>query len=115
MNLLWESDALLAATAGRPVGAMPEGITGISIDTRTLQPGDAFFAIKGDRMDGHDYVTAAMKGGAALAVVAEEKLVALGGIRIPLVVVRDVLEAMRQLASAARARSKARIIAVTGR
>ena len=114
MNLLWESDALLAATAGRPVGAMPEGITGISIDTRTLQPGDAFFAIKGDRMDGHDYVTAAMKGGAALAVVAEEKLVALGGIRIPLVVVRDVLEAMRQLASAARARSKARIIAVTG-
>ncbi|WP_075996847.1 UDP-N-acetylmuramoylalanyl-D-glutamyl-2,6-diaminopimelate--D-alanyl-D-alanine ligase [Salaquimonas pukyongi] len=114
MTLLWESDALLAATAGRPVGAMPEGITGISIDTRTLKPGEAFFAIKGDRVDGHDYVTAAMKAGAGLAVVAEEKLVALGGISIPLVVVRDVLEAMRQLAAAARARTKARIIAVTG-
>lgn len=114
MTLLWETDALLAATKGRPIGNMPEGVSGISIDTRTLQKGDAYFAIKGDNMDGHDFVSAAMKAGASMAVVAEEKLVALGGIKIPLVVVRDVLEAMRQLGMAARARTKARIIAVTG-
>ena len=86
MNLLWETDALLASTKGRPVGVMPEGVTGISIDTRTLQPGDAYFAIKGDTMDGHDFVSAAMKAGAAMAIVAEEKLVALGGTKMPLVV-----------------------------
>lgn len=114
MNLLWESDALLAATKGRPVGEMPEGITGISIDTRSLKPGEAYFAIKGDKLDGHDFVSAAMKAGASMAIVAEEKLVALGGLKIPLVVVRDVLEAMRQLGMAARARTKAKIIAVTG-
>ncbi len=114
MTLLWETDALLAATKGRPVGPMPEGITGISIDTRTLQPGEAYFAIKGENMDGHDFVSAAMKAGASMAIVAEEKLVALGGIKVPLVVVSDVLEAMRQLGMAARARCKGRIIAVTG-
>ncbi|MCB1438888.1 MAG: UDP-N-acetylmuramoylalanyl-D-glutamyl-2,6-diaminopimelate--D-alanyl-D-alanine ligase [Nitratireductor sp.] len=111
---LWDSDAFISATNGRPVGDLPEGITGISIDTRTLQPGEAYFAIKGERMDGHDFVSAAMKAGAGLAVVAEEKLVALGGIKLPLVVVRDVLGAMRRLGEAARARSRAQIIAVTG-
>ncbi|MCB1385049.1 MAG: UDP-N-acetylmuramoylalanyl-D-glutamyl-2,6-diaminopimelate--D-alanyl-D-alanine ligase [Nitratireductor sp.] len=114
MNWLWESDAMVAAMRARPVGNLPEGVSGISIDTRTLQEGDAYFAIRGDRVDGHDYVSAAMKAGAALAVVAEEKLVALGGLNIPLLVVRDVLKAMELLASAARARSKARIVAVTG-
>ena len=53
---------------------MPEGVGGISIDTRSLKPGDAFFAIKGDRFDGHDFATAAVKAGAGLLVVAEGKL-----------------------------------------
>ena len=79
-----------------------------------LSPGDAFFAIKGDNFDGHAFATAAAGNGAALAVVAQEKLAALGALNLPLVIVRDVLEAMGRLAVAARARSKARIIAVTG-
>lgn len=111
---LWEIDAFLDATRGRPAGVMPMEIGGISIDSRSLKPGDAFFAIRGDRFDGHDFLTGAMKAGAALAVVSEDKLVALGRLKLPLVVVSDVLEAMRRLAMAARARSKARIIAVTG-
>ena len=68
MSLLWTGEELVAAMGGRPVGAMPEGITGISIDSRTLQPGEAFFAIKGETMDGHDYATAAMAAGAGLLV-----------------------------------------------
>lgn len=112
--LLWESDALIASINGRPVGNMPEGITGISIDTRTLKKGDAYFAIKGDVHDGHKFVSAAMSAGAGIAIVAEEKLVALGHITGPIIVVRDVLNAMRKLGEAARARTKAQIIAVTG-
>lgn len=112
--LLWESDALVASINGRPVGNLPAGITGISIDTRSLKKGEAYFAIKGDVHDGHKFVSAAMSAGAGIAIVAEEKLVALGHITGPMIVVRDVLEAMRNLGEAARARSKAKIIAVTG-
>lgn len=114
MSYLWQTDAILAATNGRPVGDMPEGITGISIDTRTLKKGEAFFAIKGDQFDGHDFLPSALSAGAAFAVVDESRLVSLGGLKIPLIVVRDVLEAMIYLGLAARARTNAQIIAVTG-
>lgn len=113
-SFLWDIDEFLAATGGRPLGDMPEGVNGISIDTRTLESQDAFFAIKGDQFDGHGFVTKAAGNGAALGVVSEDKLVALGGVTLPLVVVGDVLEAMGRLGVAARARSKARIIAITG-
>jgi UDP-N-acetylmuramoyl-tripeptide--D-alanyl-D-alanine ligase len=114
VTLLWDTGTLIAAVGGRPVGMLPEGVTGISIDTRTLQRGDAFFAIKGDRFDGHDFATSAMAAGAGLLVISEEKLPALGRLTVPKVVVPDVLKALRDLAAAARARSNAKIIAVTG-
>lgn len=114
MSLLWTSDALVEATDGRPLGQMPEGVTGISIDSRSLKPGEAFFAIKGDAMDGHDFATAAIKAGAGLLVVAEGKLPALGRLSAPMIVVPDVLAALEKVGIAARARSRARIIAVTG-
>ncbi|MDR7220019.1 UDP-N-acetylmuramoylalanyl-D-glutamyl-2,6-diaminopimelate--D-alanyl-D-alanine ligase [Aminobacter aminovorans] len=114
MSLLWTSEALVEATGGRPLGQMPEGISGISIDSRSLKPGEAFFAIKGDAMDGHDFATAAIKAGAGLLVVAEGKLPALGRLTAPMIVVPDVLAALEKVGIAARARSRARIIAVTG-
>lgn len=114
MSWLWTSEELIAAMDGRPAGSMPEGITGISIDSRSLQPGEAFFAIKGEAMDGHDYISAAMKAGAGLVVVAEDKLAALGRLQVPKVVVPDVLVALEKLGVASRARSKAKIVAVTG-
>lgn len=114
MSYLWETDAVLAATNGRPVGDLPDGINGISIDSRTLKKGDAFFAIKGDQFDGHDFLPSALRAGAAFAVVDENRLVSMGGIKLPLIVVRDVLEAMTLLGLAARERTKAQIIAVTG-
>ncbi|ESY79740.1 UDP-N-acetylmuramoylalanyl-D-glutamyl-2, 6-diaminopimelate--D-alanyl-D-alanine ligase [Mesorhizobium sp. LNHC221B00] len=114
MNLLWTSEALVAAMDGRPLGPMPEGISGISIDSRSLQPGNAFFAIKGEAMDGHDFATAAIKAGAGVLVVAEGKLPSLGRLTAPIVVVEDVLVALEKLGVAARARSQAKIIAVTG-
>jgi len=114
MSLLWTSEALVSAMDGRPLGPMPEGISGISIDSRSLQPGDAFFAIKGEAMDGHDFATAAIKAGAGVLVVAEGRLPSLGRLTAPMIVVEDVLVALEKLGVAARARSLARIIAVTG-
>lgn len=114
MNELWSTDALIASMNARPVGDMPSGIGGISIDTRSLQKGDAYFAIKGDVHDGHKFVDAAQNASAALAVVSEEKLPSLGATTLPLLVVNDVLEAMELLGIASRKRSKAQIIAVTG-
>lgn len=114
MSILWRSQALAGAMNGRPVGTLPQGVTGISIDTRTLKPGEAFFAIKGEQFDGHDFATAAIKAGAGLLVVAEGKLPAMGRIAAPLIVVPDVLQALEATGIAARARAKGKIIAVTG-
>lgn len=114
LNWLWTSSDLLAAMNGRPVGTLPEGIIGISIDSRTIGKGEAFFAIKGDRVDGHDYAGIALANGAALLVVSEAKIPALGRLIAPMIVVDDVLEAMIRLGCAARDRSAAKVIAVTG-
>ncbi len=111
-GVLWTAKDFAAAVGGRVVGVVPD-VTGISIDSRTVKPGEAFFAITGDKMDGHDFVRAALDGGAGIAVVAESRLSSLGRVK-PLIVVEDVLAALTRLAVAARARAQARIIAVTG-
>lgn len=114
MTFLWTAQEMIEAMAGRPFGSLPAGITGISIDSRTIAPGEAFFAIKGDRVDGHDFASLAIANGASLLVVAESKLPALGRLTVPMIVVDDVLGALQKLALAARDRSSATIIAVTG-
>jgi UDP-N-acetylmuramoyl-tripeptide--D-alanyl-D-alanine ligase len=57
---LWTSRTMAAAMRAQVQGAMPEAITGLSIDSRSLAYGDAYFAIKGDVHDGHDFVGAAL-------------------------------------------------------
>ena len=114
MSWLWTTDDMVAAMAGRPFGSLPEGITGISIDSRSIGPGECFFAIKGDRVDGHDYASMAVANGAALLVVNESRLPAMGRLTVPMIVVEDVLAALAKLGLAARARTQAKIIAVTG-
>jgi len=114
LSWLWTTEDMIAAMAGRPFGTLPEGITGISIDSRSISPGEAFFAIKGDRVDGHDYASMAVANGASLLVVSEARLPAMGRLTVPMIVVEDVLAALGRLGLASRERSKARIIAVTG-
>ena len=70
--LLWTVEAMARAMGAKRVGALPAAVPGISIDSRSLAPGDAFFAIT-DNRDGHDFVPAALKAGAGLAVVAADK------------------------------------------
>jgi UDP-N-acetylmuramoyl-tripeptide--D-alanyl-D-alanine ligase len=108
---LWSWDALVAASGGMPEGSPENSITGVSIDSRSLQPGDLFVAIK-DVRDGHDFVPAAFAAGAAAA------LVSLAYQRQPsdgaLLRSSDPLAALEAIGRASRARSKAKIIAVTG-
>jgi UDP-N-acetylmuramoyl-tripeptide--D-alanyl-D-alanine ligase len=110
---LWTSAAMTAAMRAQVNGVLPEGVTGLSIDSRTIAPGEAYFAIKGDIHDGHAFVTAALKAGAALAVVEAAQRDKFSP-DAPLLVVDDVLAGLVNLAHAARARLDAQVIAVTG-
>ncbi len=117
MTPLWTVDAMAAAMRAARAGALPAAIGGISIDSRSIAPGEAFFAIKGDTHDGHGFVAAALQNGAGLAVVAAAKESELRGAvpaEAPLLVVPDVLAALADLGAAARARSQGKVIAVTG-
>lgn len=110
---LWTRDDFIAGANGTPKGELGQDITGISIDSRTIEAGEAFFAIKGDRYDGHDFVGTALANGASVAVVSGDKLDNLPSTGRYLIV-DDPLAAMERLAVASRARSNARIVAVTG-
>ena len=110
---LWTATAMADAMRAQTNGAMPAAIGGLSIDSRTVAPGDAYFAIKGDVHDGHDFVEAALQAGAVLAVVAADKRARFAA-DAPLLVVEDVLAGLVDLARASRARLGARVIAVTG-
>ncbi len=113
MTALWSQVELSAALGAAPSAPPSASITGVSIDSRSLEPGDLFFAIRGDAHDGHDHVARAFEAGAAAAVVSRERapqLAALGAA----FAVEDTLNAMERLGVAARARSTAKIVAVTG-
>jgi UDP-N-acetylmuramoyl-tripeptide--D-alanyl-D-alanine ligase len=113
MMALWPQAELIAALGAAPSSPLNTAVNGVSIDSRTLEAGDLFVAINGDAHDGHDHVARAFEAGAAAAVVARERareLAALG----PVFAVDDTLKAMERLGVAARARSKAKIVAVTG-
>jgi len=113
MSALWTIEAMTAAMRADKSGALPADVPGISIDSRSIARGEAFFAIKGDNRDGHDFVETALKAGAGVAVVAFSQRGRFAA-DAPLLVVEDVLGALRDLARAARARSQAQVIAVTG-
>jgi UDP-N-acetylmuramoyl-tripeptide--D-alanyl-D-alanine ligase len=110
---LWTSKAMTQAMHASISGALPEAVLGLSIDSRTIAPGEAYFAIKGDVHDGHAFVMAALKAGAALAVVEAAQRGKFPD-DAPLLVVDDVLAGLRELARAARARLAGQVIAVTG-
>ena len=102
MTALWTSAGLRAATGGT---LAPEvAVTGVSIDTRTIAPGDLFVALR-DARDGHDFVAEALRKGAAAALVDRDP----PGVApdAPLLRVTDTLTGLTALGAAARARSDA--------
>ncbi len=107
MTALWEASEVLAATCGHGPGGWRAD--GVSIDSRSVAAGDLFVALRGPRHDGHAFLADAFARGAAAALVAGER--AAPG---PLVRVDDSRRGLEALARAARARSRARILALTG-
>ncbi|MEX1234139.1 MAG: UDP-N-acetylmuramoylalanyl-D-glutamyl-2,6-diaminopimelate--D-alanyl-D-alanine ligase [Roseovarius sp.] len=106
---LWTAAEAAAATGGRAQGDWRA--SGVSIDTRTLVPGDLFVALSAAR-DAHDFVAQALEAGAAAALVSRvPEDVAPDA---PLLIVPDVLKALEDLGRAGRARTQARVVAVTG-
>jgi UDP-N-acetylmuramoyl-tripeptide--D-alanyl-D-alanine ligase len=109
MTALWTAAELHAATGGSLSREVT--VTGVSIDTRTIQPGDLFVALR-DARDGHDFVAQALEKGAAAALVDRDP----PGVAAdaPLLRVADTLAGLQALGRAARARSQARFIGITG-
>lgn len=106
---LWTAQEAAAATGGKAKGDW--AVDGVSIDTRTLQPGDLFVALTADR-DGHDFVAQALAKGAGAALVSHVP----DGVAedASLLIVDNVLGALEALGQAARARTNAKVVGVTG-
>ncbi len=108
---LWTAEDARKAAQGRLEGAADWTISGLTIDSRLVEPGDLFIALK-DKRDGHDFVAAALKAGAKAALVSRrpDNVDA----DAPLLVVPDTLAGLAALARARRAETQARIVGVTG-
>ncbi|MBC7106585.1 MAG: UDP-N-acetylmuramoylalanyl-D-glutamyl-2, 6-diaminopimelate--D-alanyl-D-alanine ligase, partial [Firmicutes bacterium] len=111
--------------AGAALGLPPlrTGVSGVSVDSRTLRPGDLFVALRGPRHDGHDFVPAAFAAGACGAVVERRWWAVWQGRKLPGITaqdwkviypVEDTLAALGQLGQAVRRKSGAQVIAITG-
>ena len=106
--MLWTSADLAAATQGRATKAF--AVDGLSIDSREIAPGDLFVALTAAR-DGHDFVADALRKGAAAALVSR---IPEGLSDAPLLLVDDVQAGLEAIARAARARTRAKVVGVTG-
>lgn len=109
---IWTKKELVAATGGTAQGDWPETIAGVSIDSRTIAKDEIYVALKGVSLDGHTFTADALKKSAGIAVVSEipqglDK-------NTPLLVVKDTLKALEDIGQAARKRSRAKIIGITG-
>ena len=90
--------------------------SGYSIDSRTVAPGELFFAVRGERLDGHDFVAAALERGAIAAVVSRARVATLpdAALAVPLLIAEDPLVALQALATHVRRQWGKRVVAVTG-
>ncbi|MBN8607865.1 MAG: UDP-N-acetylmuramoyl-tripeptide--D-alanyl-D-alanine ligase [Caulobacterales bacterium] len=110
MSDLWAAEEAARATGGKLINGDKWSVNGVSIDTRTLEPGDLFVALK-DVRDGHDFLAQAYVSGAGAALISDASKVEGMG---PALVVPNVLDGLRKLGEAARERSAAKRVAVTG-
>lgn len=108
-EILWTSDEVVAATDGTGHGQWQA--SGVAIDSRTIQKGDLYVAIVGDKHDGHSFAAAALQAGAAAVLISKETPLPPNA---PSIKVPDTLAALEQLALAARRRSAATCYGITG-
>lgn len=119
-QLLWELDDILAAISGSYYGSKILGVNSINIDSRDVSPDSCFIALRGDKFNGHDFIEPALAAGAKLLILERQYIKAdiieqlTRNYAAGILLVEDSLKALWQLAAAARARSRAKIIAITG-
>lgn len=91
-------------------------VRGYSIDSRTVAPGELFFAVRGERFDGHDFISAALARGAIAAVVSRARVASLPdtALAVPLLIAEDPLHALQSLAAHVRRQWGRRVVAITG-
>jgi len=109
-NYLWSSETAVKATGGKCL--LDWHANGVAINSKEVNPGDLFVAIKGPTFNGHDFVADALAAGASAAVIDRRADVFRGD--TPLLEVSDTTEALENLGRAARQRAATKIIAVTG-
>lgn len=107
--MIWTSEDASAATDGKTAGSWQAGA--LSIDSRSIRPGELFVALKGEHADGHAYVADALSRGAAAAMVSHAPANVAAG---KLLIVPDTQQALEDLAGFSRARSEAHIVGLTG-
>ena len=109
---------IITATKGRLLSEVSQKeYKGVSIDSRTIGPGEIFFALKGTRFDGHDYIGEALTRGASSVVVESSEAVEASAIdtgNVSVVVVKDTLTALGDLAASLRERYPIPLLAVSG-
>jgi UDP-N-acetylmuramoyl-tripeptide--D-alanyl-D-alanine ligase len=107
MSVLWTSDEIERATLGK--ASAPFEVTNLVLDSRKARAGSLYLAVRGENKDGHDFLAPAFENHAAAALV-HESVDAAG----PVLTVAHTQRALEDMARAARARSKAKVVAVTG-
>nr|WP_321456326.1 UDP-N-acetylmuramoylalanyl-D-glutamyl-2,6-diaminopimelate--D-alanyl-D-alanine ligase [uncultured Cohaesibacter sp.] len=114
MTALWACAEFVEAI--EPISQAGEfgQVHGVSIDSRTVSEGDAFFAIKGERFDGHRFARAALEAGAAVVVLEEAQKADFSDLNSGVLFVDDVLKALERLGCASRRRVAGKVIAITG-
>jgi UDP-N-acetylmuramoyl-tripeptide--D-alanyl-D-alanine ligase len=112
MKANWHPDDILTAVRGRSLHAQDWRASGVSIDSRSISQGELFVAIKGPSCDGHNFVRQARDAGSVAAIVDHQPPNVPAD--YPLIFVEDTFSALHDLGRAGRARSNAKIIAVTG-
>ncbi len=109
---------LALAAGGRLVAGLPDVELGdISIDSRRIRPGDVFLAIRGNRLDGHDFIAEAVGRGAAGVIVSDTAAAPVTGasrVAPATIVVGDTTHALQSIARDVRRRSGAKVVAITG-
>lgn len=111
IQVLWNS-AMLASALGISIDSTITA-TGVSIDSRTIKSGQIFIAIKGENLDGNDYVSEALEKGASLCIINKNNK-SLKAYKEQIVEVDDTLEALNKLAIYARYQLKGKVIGITG-
>ncbi len=114
MNFLWTKHELISATNGSDPSSNflknEDVVSGVSIDDRTIQKGDLFIAIKGDKFDGHDFIESAISKGASGVLVSEEQY----ALKWNALLVKDTKVSLKNIAQFSRNRFSGKVIAITG-